>query len=155
MSLSVKELKDFLKKSLDEAFNSKDDSHYGSILDIVEEDLKTKGYEVSIDQVEKGSWSSDGKYQELEDAVSCITIEGLKFYAGIGQSRTGSYHTDYYYNEPYLSFLMTEDVYNAPDPVTNFEYKGKTITIMTDKTAKIDDVSYETVEVAIDKILAS
>lgn len=47
-------------------------------------------------RVEKGEWIDEGKYSYCSDIYS--TEDGNHF--KIDNSRSGSYHTDYYYNEP-------------------------------------------------------
>lgn len=65
----------------------------------------------SLEIVEEGDWTQDHKYQHMETVAK---YEG-KFYS-FNQSRSGSYHTDWYYNDT--------EVYEV-EPVT------KTITVTT------------------------
>lgn len=48
-----------------------------------------------IETVEEGSWEQDGKYQFCE----AIFKHEDEFYC-VSQSRSGSYHSDWYYNDP-------------------------------------------------------
>lgn len=147
------ELKELLRTSLESAFSSVSDEHYENTLESVHSDLETKGYSIEIKQINDGDWTDGGKYQDLEDAVSCFTLEGHKFYVGIGQMRSGSYHSDYYYNDAYISYIETEDEYNAPTDVTSFMYKGVKITILSNGGAKTENGAvFSTVELAIDTV---
>lgn len=50
-----------------------------------------------LEIVEEGDWIADGKYHYLDTIV--------KFkdqYFSIQESRSGSYHTDWYYNDSYI-----------------------------------------------------
>lgn len=147
------ELKEILKQSLKEAFADADDEHYDSVLENVYSDLKTKGYSVSKKTVNHGEWSVNGKYEYLEGAVSCFTLEGHKFYVEFSQSRSGSYHSDYYYNDAEIVLIETEEEYNAPTDVVSFMYKGNKITILSDDSAKMENgMIASSVELAIDLI---
>lgn len=147
------ELKELLRTSLESAFSSVNDEYYENTLEKVECDLEVKGYSIEIKQINDGDWNADGKYQNLEDAVSCFTLEGHKFYVGIDQMRSGSYHSEYYYNDAHVSYIQTEKEYNAPTEVVSFMYKGQKITILSDDSAKMENgMIASSVELAIDLI---
>jgi len=57
----------------------------------VDDELDSETYTV----VENGDWIEDGKYSFKE---TIIKYQG-KFYS-ISEARSGSYYSDYYYNEP-------------------------------------------------------
>lgn len=151
--MTANELKEFLRNTLETAFASVDDKYYENTLEIVHCDLEIKGYSVDMKIVNHGDWTAGQKYQELEDAVSCITLEGHKFYVGIGQMRSGSPFSDYFYNDAYVSYIQTEKEYNAPTEVVSFMYKGQKITILSDDSAKMENgMIASSVELAIDLI---
>ena len=154
MTDNIKAIRDILKQQIKEVFSSSDDEDYEDCLYGVKSDLETKGYNVDFDLIEEGSWSDDDKYQELEDAVAKFTVDGQVFFAEISQTRTGSSFAGYYFNEPTLVSLKTEAEYNAPVVNYSFDYKGKKVLVMSDNSAKIEDVAYASVEAAIDAIIA-
>ena len=49
-----------------------------------------------LKEVELGEWIDDGKYSHCSD----IYQDDVGNHFEINNSRSGSYHTDYYYNEP-------------------------------------------------------
>lgn len=65
------------------------------LLELWEETYGESDEEAGLLVVEEGDWIDDGKYSFRNTIVS---FEG-KFF-DIAESRTGSYHTDYYYNDP-------------------------------------------------------
>lgn len=154
MTDNIKAIRDILKQQIKEVFSSSDDEDYEDCLYSIESDLQTKGYDADCTLVEDGSWSADDKYQELEGAIAKFTVDGQVFFAEISQTRSGSPFTDYYYNEPSLVWLKTDAEYNAPVVKYSFDYKGKKVLVMSDNSAKVEDVAYASVEAAIDAIIA-
>ncbi|MDI6976204.1 hypothetical protein [Serratia sp. Se-RSBMAAmG] len=154
MTDNIKAIQDVLKQEIENVFNSAEDQNCEDCLYSIVSDLKTKGYEAAFKQIEKGNWTADDKYQELEGAVAKFTVDGQVFFAEISQTRSGSPFTDYYYNEPNLVCLITEAEYNAPVVNYSFDYKGEKVLVMSDNSAKVEDVAYATVEAAIDAIIA-
>lgn len=61
-----------------------------------------------------GPWTNDGKYEHKEDIYQRIEDDKLFAYFG---SRSGSYHSDYYYEEP------SELVEVEPVETIKIEYK--------------------------------
>lgn len=53
------------------------------------------GHDSDSEVIDEGDWIDDGKYS----FISSVVRYKDKFYQ-IDQSRSGSYHTDYYYNDP-------------------------------------------------------
>lgn len=151
--MTSNELKVLLKETIEAAFANADDEHYKSVLESVYSDLETKGYSVSKKTVNDGDWSVNGKYEYLEGAVTCFTLEGHKFYVEFSQSRSGSYYSDYYYNDPQIESIETEEEYNAPTEVVSFMYKGHKIIILSNGGAKMENgTTFSTVELAIDTV---
>ncbi|AQW88864.1 putative nucleotide reductase subunit C [Erwinia phage pEa_SNUABM_50] len=54
-------------------------------------------------QVEEGDWVDEGKYSYRDDT---FFFPDLNVYVNVGQSRSGSYYSDYYYDDP--SFMFVE-----------------------------------------------
>lgn len=154
MTVNIEELRKLLSKEINEAFESSMDKDYSDVFELITEDLEIKGYSITFKVVNKGRWISDGKYETVEDAVVKLVIDNVVFFANVGQSRSGSSFTDFYYNEPYLGSLLTEEEYNAPTIEYTFEYKGKKVNAMSNKTAQVDSKSFPSIEAAIDSVLS-
>lgn len=154
MTANTKETQVLLKAAIENAFNAAEDQSFDDVFDDIIDDMEKKGYTADYKIVNNGRWVSDGKYEMLEDAVVKVVVDGDVFFADIGQSRSGSAFTDYYYDNAYLGCLMTEAEYNAPVVKHSFDYKEKKVMIMSDGSAKVDDVAYPSVEAAIDAVIA-
>lgn len=154
MTANTKETQVLLKAAIENAFNAAEDQSFDDVFDDIIDDMEKKGYEAAFKQVEEGNWTADGKYQELEGAIAKFTVDGQVFFAEISQTRSGSPFSDYYYDEPSLVWLKTEAEYNAPVVNYSFEYKGKKVLVMSDNSAKVEDVAYASVEAAIDAVIA-
>jgi hypothetical protein len=63
------------------------DDHYLGIDDLPEE----------FEEVEDGDWTQDGKYQF---STSIVRHDPTGRFFAIHNTRSGSYHTDWYYQEP-------------------------------------------------------
>ncbi|SOK59148.1 Nucleotide reductase subunit C [Yersinia phage fHe-Yen9-03] len=53
-------------------------------------------------KVEDGDWFDEGKWSYRDDT---FFFTDLNVYVNVGQSRSGSYYTDYYYDDPSFSFV--------------------------------------------------
>lgn len=142
-------IKEMLKSSIEQLF-SVDDHHFESSIELLEEDLVTKGYKVECDIVNEGDWISNGKNEHMDNALIKIIVDDEEFILGVRQSCSKEYDPVFYKAE--IKFLKTEKEYNKPKIVTDFIYEGKKVVIKTDKSAEIDGVSFMTVEEAIKSI---
>jgi hypothetical protein len=64
---------------------------------IVEEVGFDLGELEEVELIEEGEWVSEGKYENCESIIKYKD----KFFCMI-QQRSGSYYTDYYYNDPFF-----------------------------------------------------
>ncbi len=147
-------IKDVLQSAVEEGFKNSGryPRYYESHIDTICSDLEKKGYRVEYEEESEGDWIDEGRYQNVEDAVVKITVDGEVFYLEVAQSRSSCGGGDYFYNEPYVQCLMTEAEYNAPEFVTDFVFNGYTVKIMSDKSAKVDNHSFKSVQEAIEAI---
>lgn len=116
---------------------------------------------LDIKLIDGGDWSDDGKYDLVEGTFHVTSDDGHDFYIEYGQSRSGNYHSDYFYDEPELSFIEKEK-YEIPSILYEFKYGSYTILCgykfnSKDEYAKIDDfkdegVIFNSVEEAINYI---
>jgi hypothetical protein len=61
--------------------------------------------EEELEIIDEGEWVSDYKWEHCD---TIVTYED-KFYC-VAQSRQGSYHTDYYYDDPYVYEVKPQQV---------------------------------------------
>lgn len=148
-------IKNVLQSALAEGFKNSGPNHryYEAHIDTICSDLEKKGYDAEYDEVSEGDWIDEGRYQNVEDAVVKITVDSEVFYLEVAQSRSSCGGGDYFYNEPSVQSLMTEAEYNAPEFVADFVFNGYTVKIMSDKSAKVDNHSFKSVQEAIEAIL--
>lgn len=125
---------------------SEDDVHVNNLFDKLLDKEIIEDYEDVED-----SWSDEGKYS-YGDIVYKVKMDGQFYYVTMTQSRTGSYYSDYYYNEPDLIDILTEEEYNVPDDVITVQYKDKFLTIREDKSFVINETVYPSLEEAIASI---
>jgi hypothetical protein len=95
---NVKTKKERLIQALKDYFNKNEDNHAESQIERLMHEIGG-----SYKEIEGMDWSANGKYQEGE-GIFLLKFEEENFYAHIGQFRTGSYHTDFYYQDAYLQF---------------------------------------------------
>lgn len=62
------------------------------------------GHDDQSEVIEEGDWTDEGKYSYSESIIRF----GDKFYS-IQQSRSGSYYTDYYYNDPEITEVTRQE----------------------------------------------
>lgn len=138
-----------LEAALNEHFKLNPDNHAESQ---VEELMDKLGGD--YEAVQKMDWSANGKYQEGE-GVFLLKLEGQNFYAYVGQFRTGSYHTDYYYQDAYLQYLETEAQHNVPTETYQFVFRNRTVSFKSDNKAYIVGYTqaFDTVADAIECIV--
>lgn len=105
----------------------------------------------SYDELEE-NWEDNGKYS-FGDFEILLTFKGEEFVLFASQSRSGSYHSDYYYQGANYDNLMTKAEYDAPKKVIDFPFKGQTIEVLTDKSAKLNGLLFATVEEAIQSLI--
>jgi hypothetical protein len=82
--MTLDQLKEIMKASLD----SYGEGYFG------EDDVPD-----TLLCVEDGDWISEGKYQHQD----CVYADDEGNYFMISNSRSGSYHTDWYYNTPTIT----------------------------------------------------
>jgi hypothetical protein len=128
---NVKTKKERLVQALKDYFKKNEDNHAESQIERLMHEIGG-----SYKEIEGMDWSANGKYQEGE-GIFLLKFEDENFYAHIGQFRTGSYHTDFYYQDAYLQLLETEAEYNAPEEVYNFAFRNRTISFKSDNKAYI------------------
>ena len=72
--------------------NNSEEKHWEHILENTAEDIYNQ-----FETIEEGNWTDDGKYSFLEDCI--IKHIPTETFWSIGQSRSGSYYSDYYYGD--------------------------------------------------------
>lgn len=82
---------------------------YNEDSDVFEEEV--------FEHVEEGEWVQDCKYQYCTDVYLHIPSGR---YVALHQSRSGSYHTDWYYNDPDLS-----EVFKVTETITRITYTAE------------------------------
>ena len=122
----------------------------GCRIDEIAADLETLGFNVDYD--ERGEWELDDDYQRFDGFIK-FTINSEVLYAEVTQLRDGSPHSDYYYHDPELIDVLTEEEHNKPQCVKIFIFKGKQVQIMNDDSAMIESEEFPTVEAAILSLL--
>lgn len=90
-----------------------DNLHTQELLDKLSELIKDNDYDddakgeyndegIKYIKVEDGDWVEEGKYSYRVDT---FFFTDLNVYIELQQSRSGSYYSDYYYNDPEFSFV--------------------------------------------------
>ena len=92
------EVKD-VAQLLSSLFDNNSEEYWESILENADDDVYNQ-----FETIEEGDWTDDGKYSFLEDCI--IKHIPTKTFWSIGQSRNGSYYSDYYYGD--ISFGQVE-----------------------------------------------
>lgn len=133
-----------LEKLLKENFKRYADVHVESIIDRISE---IQEYDCL-----KDDWEENGKYL-YGDLIFKIKYKNDYYVINCSQSKSGSYHTDYYYIEPDLNDIMTFEDYSKPKEIFNFNYKGQNIKIFENNTITVCENSFNTIENAIDYII--
>ena len=133
-----------LEQILIKAFKESDDSHVSCVLDEIEE----------IDDYDEISdiWEDDGKYSH-GDMEFMILYKKARYYISVAQSRSGSYFSDYYYDEPTLYSIQTEKEYKAPKIKLSFSFRNNTIEILDNNTTRVVEDIFSTTEEAINFII--
>lgn len=138
MSNNIDELDDLISNILKEDT----DSNVSWIIDEIEDIIVVKEIQ--------DEWIDDGKYS-YGTFICVIQYKDNEYVAEFSQSRSGSYHTDYYYDTATLDNIQLATEYFAPKPIYSFNYKNKTVVIFKDEI-RVDSNIFESVELAIDFI---
>lgn len=133
-----------LEELLKENFKKYNDVHVESIIDRISE---IQEYECL-----KDDWEENGKYL-YGDLVFKIKYKDTYYVIDCSQSKSGSYHTYFYYIEPDLNDIMTFEDYNKPKEIFNFSYKSQNVKIFENNIVKVCENSFNTIENAIDHII--
>lgn len=140
--LSIKQQHENLKNILQEAIETvkneiSSDADYYDFAEKLACHLENLSYEFSYDTENEGDWQQEGKCQYLEGQVEKFTINGLEFYVDISSSRSGSYHTDWYYSDLDIGELVSKEEYFAPKPIFSQETKEFVFNFYDDKTVSV------------------
>ena len=106
--------------------------------------------DISVLREIEDEWIDDGKYS-YGTFICMIQYKDNEYVLEFSQSRSGSYHTDYYYDPATLDNIQLATEYFAPKPIYSFNYKNKTVVIFKDEI-KVDSNIFKNVELAIDFI---
>lgn len=139
MSNNIDELNDLISNILKEDT----DSNVSWFIDEIEDIIVVKEIQ--------DEWIDDGKYS-YGTFICVIQYKDNEYVLEFSQSRSGSYHTDYYYDSATLDNIQLASEYFAPKPIYSFNYKNKTVVIFKDEI-KVDSNIFENVELAIDFII--
>ncbi|WP_417353530.1 hypothetical protein [Flavobacterium alkalisoli] len=77
-----------------------------------------------FEEVEGGQWEDDGKYSHSYSVVKCVkspNVDDVDRYFGVADSRSGSYHTDYYYGTEYDKTFTIKQVREVTKTITTWE----------------------------------
>lgn len=97
-------------------------------------------------------WNESGKYI-FGDFDFKVKYKNDEYFVNISQTKSGSYYSDYYYNEPEISNIMTFEEYSKPKEIFSFIFRKETIKVLENNTVLINDIIFNTVEEAINYIL--
>ena len=133
------ELSELLQKSIDE----NPEASLGMLIDCLE----------GLDSADVNvSWEDEGKYSYGE-ITAVVGYKGSLYHIEGSQTRTGSYHSDYYYQDATIHDVLTDEEANRPTVVASFVFRGKTVTMMSNGTVEVEQTSFKSVEEAIESIL--
>lgn len=136
--------KRILGKAIDE-FNGKEHSMDG-IMDRVVGSLFSKGYEVNLHEEEDVTWIDEGKYS-YGNATYSVVLDGEKYYIQLGQTRSGSYYSDYYYQDVDYN-ISSDSEYNAPKVVYTHKEGELVVDFYDAGVVKLNGVAYPTLSEA-------
>lgn len=145
------ELGNELEKLIKEKINKAGWDH--NMEDILYQMEQEKAINEYDDDITNADWIAEGKYEYCDCSYLISTNYG-DYVLTVGLSRSGSYYTDYHYNEPTFIDFVSKSEFYAPKIKLSFVYKGSTINIMDDNTVKVDNNIYSSVEEAIDEVIA-
>lgn len=136
--------KEIIENQIKKLFSIDEDKHVDTILSSI------KGL-TNLREIDS-SWEDEGKYS-YGSMTYFFEYENEKFYVEVGQTRTGSYFTDYYFQDAQLYDIQTDEEYNAPKIAYSFKFKDNDIIIFDNNTASVLNITYYTVEDAINSLL--
>lgn len=113
-----------LRKTINKKLNKEDTHCFNNLENIIDN-------EYDIDELSE-DWKDNGKYS-IGTMIYKIKYKNQNYILTVYQSRSGSYFSDYYYNNPDSFELKTEEDYYKSNKVYTFTEHGYTFSIYKDK----------------------
>lgn len=95
--------------------------HLSEYISVFKPNFEIKNLKIKF--IDGGDWSYEEKFDLSEGTFHVTSDDGHNFYIKYSQSRSGNYHSGYFYNKPELNFIEKND-YETPIISYTFKYKN-------------------------------